>query len=264
MALCYHAGMKNNFRKKITLGLVLFIVGAFALAGCSGGSNANSTDNTPGTDSSGSGSSTDTGSGTDTSGGQDSGASTLTDTSDAVLSQIIDDANLALGDANALPAAFTDPITVDTAPGMLGLVPDDFTPNVTDATGATGMLNSQAFQVAVVKCTDANSAVTVSGKIQDGFDSSKWVCVFPEQSLTMVSGQYVLLAVGTTVQTDALAEAFKVAAGGAQGPYIFYTGVNDSAGSPAGGGGGMALDVGGGGGLALDVADNGGDSGSVG
>jgi|GEM_PF-1037756 len=239
--------MKNNFKKKITLGLVLFIVGAFALAGCSGGSNANSTDNTPGTD---------------TSGGQDSGASALTDTSDVVLSQIIDDANIALGDANALPAAFTDPITVDTAPGMLGLVPDDFTPNVTDATGATAMLSSQAFLVAVAKCKDANSAVTVSGKIQDGFDSSKWVCVYPEQSLTMVSGQYVLLAVGTTVDTDALTEAFKTAAGSAQGPYIFYTGVADSSG--ASGGGGMALDVGGNGGMALGIADNGGDSGSVG
>ncbi len=49
----------------------------------------------------------------------------------------------------------------------------------------------------------------INEMIINGYDSGKWICVMPEQSLTSVSGSYVLLAVGSKAQTDAIAEVVR-------------------------------------------------------
>jgi len=168
------------------------------------------------------------------SGGGSGAVSALTGSTADILQQTMDDANAALSEADALPAAFTDPTTSENAPGMLGLTPDDFVSYTVEATSATGALITFAFQVSVVECKSDSDAVLVSDLIASSFDSGKWICVFPEQSLTMVSGAYVLLAVGHAVQTDALAASFRDLAGGvASEANVFYHG---EIGAGAGGG----------------------------
>jgi len=182
------------------------------------------------------------------SGGGQAAGDTLKGATADILQDIMDKAGATLGEADAMPGTFTDPITAENAPGMIGLTPDDFVSFVDEATGATGALNVQAFQVAVVKCNEAQEAGIINEMIQASYDSGKWICVFPEQSLTMISGSYLLLAVGRTTETDALAEAFKSAAGGnVQGPYVFYTGET--------GGGDFGEDFGGGLGLEIGIED---------
>jgi len=223
--------MKKRMRIGVWAAVLLIVA---LMAGCTGGSG-------------GSGGSGDLADGTDNSGGSGS-ADTLTGTTDGILSQVIDAAGATLTGNDALPGLLTDPITIDNAPGMLGLVPDDFTEYVDEATVAQGAINTFAFQVALVKCKDLDSAQTVNEQIKTGFDSGKWICVFPEQSLTVVSGSYVLLAVGTTAQTNALASAFASAAGSnASAPDIFYTG--ETGGGDLGGG----ADIGGGGGMGITI-----------
>jgi hypothetical protein len=120
---------------------------------------------------------------------------------------------------------FIDPITSENAPGMLGVNPDDFVSFIEEATTAMNILGMIAFQVSVVKCKDINDVEIVAEMIQTGFDSSKWIEVMPERSLTTTSGLYILLAVGTEEETDSLVKAFKDAAGGtASEPVVFYTG----------------------------------------
>lgn len=120
---------------------------------------------------------------------------------------------------------FIDPVTSENAPGMLGMTPDDFVSFVEEATTAMNILGTIAFQATVVKVKDINDADMVAEMIQTGFDSSKWIETMPGRSLTVTSGQYILLAVGTVDQADALAAAFKDAAGGvASEPVIFYSG----------------------------------------
>ena len=153
-------------------------------------------------------------------GGNGGAADTLKGTTAEILQQILDGAA-----GGQLPASFSDPVTAENAPAMLGLLPDDFVSFAEEATGAIGALITDAFQAALIKCNNADDALIVSAIIQSGFDSGKWIEVFPERSLTMVSGSYVLLAVGSRTETEALAEAFKAVAGGnVSDPVVFYEG----------------------------------------
>ena len=200
-------------KKSLSIIITLLLIAAL-LAGCSGTGN-NDAANDAGT------------TGNDAGGdqGQSAPESALTGTTADILEIIIDEAAASIGGEYPLPETLIDPVTPENAPGMLGITPDDFVSLVDEATSAIGAIFTFAFQVAVVKCNDANDALTVSGMIQSGYDSGKWISVIPEQSLTMVSGPYVLLAVGTVTQTDALAAAFKDAAGEVTiGPVIFYQG----------------------------------------
>jgi len=186
------------------LTIIIIIFAAMFVAGCNGGAGG-----TAGGDE----------------GGPAAGADTLSGAAADILQEVMDAAGKALGEADAMPATLTDPITAENAPGMIGLTPDDFVSFVEDAAGAIGALNVMAFQAVVLKCANLQDAELVNGMILVGYDSGKWICVFPEQSLTMVSGSYLLLAVGRMAETDALAEAFTAAAGGnADGPFVFYTG----------------------------------------
>ena len=232
--------MKKNIKIMAALSICILLL----FAGC-GGSGSGS-----GSGSGGSGGAGDPG-------GAGGGAvtDTLTIATADLAQQLLDTAKNSINNKDAIPETFVDPITSENSPGMLGMTPDDFVSFVDEATSATGMLMTQAFQVAVVKCKDIQDAELVDGMIRNGFDSGKWICVFPEQSLTMVSGSYVLLAVGSLTATDALAEAFGEAAGGnVKGPNIFYSG--ETGGGVGGGGLGLDLGIDGEPGVDTDSSDN--------
>jgi len=172
-------------------------------------------------------------------GGQPGAADTLTGATDKILESVVDEAKAALSGADEaaatlsgadeLPPTVMEPITLENAPVMLGLIPDDFVEFVEEATVVQSMLDPHAFQAALVKCKDAESAQIINEQIKSGFDSGKWISILPEQSLTVVSGSYILLAVGNIAQTEALAEAFRALAGAnVSEPEIFYDGETGS------------------------------------
>ena len=148
---------------------------------------------------------------------QEAPESALSGSTEEILNQILS--------VNEDIVYFIDPVTSENAPSMLGMTPDDFVSMVEEATSAMNILGVIAFQATIVKVKDVNDVEMVAEMIQKGFDSSKWIETMPEQSLTVISGQYILLAVGTADETDTLASAFKNAAGGAASePVVFYTG----------------------------------------
>ena len=123
---------------------------------------------------------------------------------------------------------FDDEITpesmVSTPQIALGLTDEQFAQFVESAYEAKAMITTMAQRTAVVKCKDAAAAVQVKELVAEGFDSNQWICVFPDQSVVVESGSYVMLAVGTVETTNALAEAFKTLSGGNTGsPDVFFT-----------------------------------------
>jgi hypothetical protein len=75
--------------------------------------------------------------------------------------------------------------------------------------------------------------------IAAGFDSGKWICVRPERSAVLESGNYVLLAVGGAESVEALLESFRALAGGTAGEAnIFF---QEDALEPESGAGGDAF-----------------------
>ena len=148
------------------------------------------------------------------------GKDTLTGTPEDVLAQ--------LKEAVDLGMTFDDEITPESAASnpqsALGLTDAQFAELVESAYEAKAMMMTAAQRTAVVKCKDAAAAAQVKKLIAEGFDSNQWICVFPEQSVVVESGSYVLLAVGTVETTNALVEAFKAISDGNTGsPDVFFT-----------------------------------------
>ena len=200
-------------KKNLSLVFALLLIVSL-LAGCSGGEPTGNLDDV-GT----------TGSDTETNQNESASQSELTGATMDILQKILGDSTADIGAEDPFPIILNEKITQENAPGMLGISSDDFVSFVEDAMAGIDESGESAFQVAVLKCKDVSETESVAAMIQNGFDSSKWVFVFPEQSLTMISGEYILLAVGTAVQTDAIASAFQNAAGGSVADSkIFYKG----------------------------------------
>jgi len=137
-----------------------------------------------------------------------------------------------------LPMSFDSEVTAENAQNALGLTEAQFGEYVDSAYESAAAITTFAQSTAVVKCKSAAAAAEVKKLVAAGFDSKKWICVFPEQSVVVESGSYVLLAVGKAQATDALVGAFKSISGGNIGsPNVFFT----SGGEPEGGNGGGDL-----------------------
>jgi len=135
-----------------------------------------------------------------------------------------------------------DEITAEKAQYVLGLTEAQFEEYVESAYEAAAAIATFAQSNVVVKCKDSAAAVQVKKLIAAGFDSNKWICVFPEQSIVVESGSYVLLAVGTAETTNALAEAFKSLSDGNTGnPDVFFTFDGEAGGDIDFGGGDLIL-----------------------
>lgn len=142
-----------------------------------------------------------------------------------ILEGVLRDADSALSDDDRMPQTFKDPVTADTAQGMLGLTPEQYGEYVTEAYVATGALMTSAHEVALIKCKDFDAAEAVKDLVAGGFDSAKWICVMPEESFVVDSGSYVLLAAVGTAAGDAIIESFTAAAGGNVGDAnVFFEG----------------------------------------
>ena len=152
---------------------------------------------------------------------------TLTGTAQEVLAQLKDRVELGM--------TLDDEVTAEKAQNVLGLTEAQFGEYVESAYEAMAAIATFAQSTVIVKCRDAAAAAQVKKLIAGGYDSRKWICVFPEQSVVVESGSYVLLAVGLTDTTNALVEAFKDLSGGNMGtPDVFFT--FDGEGGDIGGG----------------------------
>jgi len=145
---------------------------------------------------------------------------TLSGTPEEVLAQLKETVDLGM--------TFDDEITpgsmVSTPQIALGLTDAQFAQLVESAYEAKATILTMAQRTAVVKCKDAAAAAQVKKLIAEGFDSHQWICVFPDRSVVVESGSYVLLAVGIAETTDALVEAFRAVSGGNTGsPDVFFT-----------------------------------------
>ena len=132
---------------------------------------------------------------------------------------------------------FDSEVTAETAQGTLGLTAVLFEQYVDSAYESAAAISSIAQSNVLVKCKDATAAAEVKRLIAGTFDSTKWICVFPEQCVVVESGSYVLLAVGTKENTDALVVALKTLSENNTGtPDVFYshdTGAGDLIGGDA-------------------------------
>ncbi|MCL1824093.1 MAG: hypothetical protein FWG44_07815 [Oscillospiraceae bacterium] len=157
------------------------------------------------------------------------------------LTEIENLAKEAIGEDGFYPMGFTDPVTAEVAQNMLGFSEDDFNTYVEEAVSSIAAIATFAHQMALVKVTSGN-AETVKNLIASGYDSRKWICVFPEISIAAYAGDYVLLAVGSEKNAHAVADAFLKLTGGGDSE-IFFEGIGTEA--ETGEGGGMGLDIGG-------------------
>ena len=162
----------------------------------------------------------------------------LSGTVTEILASIEEKAKEILGEEAHYPMSFTDPVTAEEAQGMLGMTEGEFNQYIEEAVSSVALIATHAHQVSLVKTTPGNAAV-VKDLIAAGYNSQKWICVFPDKSIVITSGDYVLLAVGREENADAVIEAFKALAGTTSEANKFFEGVGME--PPEGGEGGFGM-----------------------
>jgi hypothetical protein len=126
-------------------------------------------------------------------------------TSDA--NKVIADADKALGD-NGMGMHLDNVIDNENVQGFLGLTPDQLAEYVKQAVVFSGAFMTNAHEIGFVQCKDPAAAKKVTELIAAGFDSHRWICVLPQQSIVTVAGDTVMLAVGQREHNTALYNSF--------------------------------------------------------
>ena len=106
-------------------------------------------------------------------------------------------------------------VSADMSQNDVGLSTADFNRLVSSAASSLAAIGTFAHQIVVIQANDASSAAEVKNLISgsNGYDSQKWICVWPEKVIVVESGAYVLLAAARVDVVDAAIEAFKNEAG---------------------------------------------------
>ena len=106
-------------------------------------------------------------------------------------------------------------VSADMSQNDIGLSSADFNRLVSSAASSLAAIGTFAHQIAVIQANDANAATEVKNLISgsNGYDSQKWICVWPEKVIVVESGAYVLLAAARANVVDAAVEAFRSEAG---------------------------------------------------
>ena len=182
-------------------------------------------------------------------GGSSASASKLSGTPEEILDGILEAARAALPEEAPMPMSFTAEVSGETSQNQLGLSAADFDKYVSSASVATALIATFAHEISIVEAKDAAAATEVKKLIagDGGYDSRKWICVFPEESCVVESGKYVLLAVSRADVVEAVLEAFANAAGSTGEANTFFNFDGGAIeGLPIEGGGGMGISIGGG------------------
>jgi hypothetical protein len=116
------------------------------------------------------------------------------------------------------------PVTADSAQNDVGLSAEQWSQYAREGMLAMAMLNSQAESYALVECVDADAARAAAEAIATGFNSEKWVCVWPQRSVVLPAGNFVLLAAGRGEVVQAYLDAFCALTGAnAEDANTFFT-----------------------------------------
>ena len=165
-----------------------------------------------------------------------------------ILAGVIEEAGKAMPADRPMPMCFDMEATAETSQYTLGLSADDFEKYVSSATVYTAAIATFAHEIALIQAKDASAAAEVKKRIagEGGFDSRKWICVFPEESCAIDSGAYVLLVSSRADVAEALVAAFTEAAGSTGERNTFFTSEGAAAEGGMALGGGMGISIEGG------------------
>ena len=147
------------------------------------------------------------------SGGSSGAQSNLSGTPEEILSQLVKDIESAGVDMPmSLPPT---EVTAELSQNTIGLSEADFDKLVYSASYNMAAIGTFAHQIIVIQANDKDAAVEVKKLVsgEGGYDSHKWICVFPEKTVAVDSGSYVLLVASYVSVVEAALEAFKEAAG---------------------------------------------------
>ena len=102
-------------------------------------------------------------------------------------------------------------VTADLSQNTVGLSEGDFNKLVASASYNMAAIGTFAHQIIVIKAKDASAATEVKKLVSgaSGYDSKKWICVFPEKTIAVESGSYVLIVASYKAVVEAGIEAFK-------------------------------------------------------
>jgi len=157
-----------------------------------------------------------------------------------ILKEILDALNeLDIDKPMSLPPAA---VTGEDSGFIIGLPTAKFNDLVLSASQTTAAIGTFAHQIIIIKAKDDASANEIKNIVSGagGYDSQKWVCVFPDRSIVAQSGRYLMVAAARNPVIDALQDIFKDIFGDVSDVVTFW---EHEGGDDAGGGlgGGMLL-----------------------
>jgi len=117
------------------------------------------------------------------------------------LKAILDDAKLEIF------AGLSEEIKPEMINSMTGLTTEQYLQYCKGNFYSTGM-SAVAHLVVMIECNDADSALAVKDIVAANFDTGRWVCVFPDQSFVVESGNFVFLVSTKSQFIEPLTNAF--------------------------------------------------------
>ena len=164
--------------------------------------------NTGGSGGSGNGSS---GGGSEAGGG---GSGTgLTGTPIEILGSLVDGlVNTGVEMPMSLPPTEVD---IELSHNTVGLTEDEFGRLLVSAAFNIAAIGTFAHQIIIMQANDTRAASEVKNLVSgpNGYDSQKWICVWPERVIVVESGEYVLLVAARADVVDAAIDVFRDMAG---------------------------------------------------
>ena len=156
-------------------------------------------------------------------------ASNLNGSTEEILGKLVDETTSIIEAAGEfMYMSSTTEVTADLAQNAIGLSEADFNSLVISASSSMAGIGSQAHQIILIQANDDNSAAEVkkliAGRVngKSGYDSQKWICVWPQQSVAIESGSYVLLVASRNDIVDAALEVFRGMAGSCGNADVFF------------------------------------------
>ena len=163
-------------------------------------------------------------------GGDGNGGTTNLSGSPAeILEALLEDTKTVIEDAGGfMYMSILSDVTADVSQDTAGLSRTDFGKYAVAASSSMAAISSQAHQIILIQAKDAASAAQVkklvAGRVagSEGYDPLKWVCVWPEQCVTVDSGEYVLIIASRKDIVEAALAVFGEMAGSVGDADFFY------------------------------------------
>ena len=201
-----------------------------------GGGNSGGSSSGGGDNSSGNGGSNSGGNGGSSGGGSGGGSSSgLSGTPEEILNNLI--AAISAMGVDMPMSLPPDAVLPELSQNTIGLSEADFGRLVQSASYNLAGIGTFAHQIIIIQAKDAASATEVKKLVSGdgGYDSKKWICVFPEKTIAVESGVYVLLIASYKNVVDAAVKSFEAAAGSIGSVVTIWEFAGDEL--PPGGGG---------------------------